>query len=220
MSKAIGMIKDDKSLKAQTAKLREQIRIEYEEYGGNRGPNAEEWRKLILSGRVGYDKNIEEERKRYRKLAELLPDNIKLRLPSITPSGWVFPRYHNGGPYKKLDRRIVDAAMILNGLVCVDIDGLGDKLPTAKQRLVESGLCSLVATSARGNGLYAMVRYDKNRYWGVEGFRAAREAIWDAIRWMELKPDEQCKNTSRRRFLAHDPDMWVDDSDTARLREK
>jgi len=62
-----------------------------------------------------------------------------------------------------------------------------------------------------------MVRYNKSYYRGIAGFHAARKAVWDAVKQMELKPDEQCKNISRRRFLAHDPEAWIDDSDTARL---
>jgi hypothetical protein len=109
--------------------------------------------------------------------------------------------------------------MIPNGIVCVDCDWLYDSLPTVKKRLIESGLCSLVGTSARGIGLYAMIRYDKNRYRGSSGFHAAREAVWAAVRGMGLEPDTTCSNTSRRRFLAHDPELWLDESDTARLPE-
>jgi len=74
--------------------------------------------------------------------------------------------------------------------------------------------------SARGSGLYALVRYDKNRYRGIEGFHRAREAVWDAVKKMGLEPDTQCSDIARRRFLAHDPDIWVDETDTARLPEE
>lgn len=72
MSSAIEIIKNDKSLKVQTAELREQIRIEQEEYDGNRQSNAEEWRNRILSGRVGGGTQVEEAKKQYRKIADLL----------------------------------------------------------------------------------------------------------------------------------------------------
>ena len=218
LSRAVEMIKKDELLKSQTAELREQVRIEQEWFGDDRVENAEEWQKSILCGQIDRDKKITEERQRYRKLAECLPENIKCGLPTIMPSGWAIPHDHCvNGHFIENDRKVSDEAMIPNGIVCVDLDWLGDRLPVVRKRLIESGLCSLVATSARGTGLYMMVRYDKNRYRGIAGFHAAREAVWDAVKQMGLKPDPQCREIIRRRFLAHDSDVWVDESDTAKL---
>jgi len=218
LSRAVEMIRKDELLKSQTAELREQVRIEQEWFGGDRVENAKEWQKSILCGLIDRDKKNTEERQRYRRLAECLPENIKLGLPSIMPSGWAIPYDHCvNGHFIVNDRKVSDEAMIPNGIVCIDLDRLGDSLPAARKRLIESGLCSLVATSARGSGLYVMVRYDKNRYRGIAGFHAAREAVWDAVKQMGLKPDTQCRDIIRRRFLAHDSDVWVDESDMAKL---
>ena len=218
MSMAIEIIKNDESLKNQTEELRKQIKLERAHFEGNRESNAEQWRRQILTGWVSSGKRIDEERRGYRKLAEQLPYNIKRRLPSIVPSGWVFVRnYFDGCHFRENARTVLNDAIIPNGLLCVDFDKLGDQLSMARQRLIESGLCSLVAISASGNGLYAMVRYDKIYYREIAGFHAAREAIWNAVKRMGLEPDGTCKDISRRRFLAHDPELWIDESDTARL---
>lgn len=220
MAMAIDIIKNDESLKIQTTELRKQIQLEEEHFEGNRESSAEEWRKQILTGRVNCEMSHDEEKRRYREIAEHLPHNIKRRLPSIVPSGWTYPRdYFDGRYFRKNERKIVNDAIIQNGIVCADFDHLGDQLPVAMKRLIESGLCSLVAISASGDGLYAMIRYNKTHYWGMDGFHAAREAIWSIVERMGLKLDQSCKDISRRRFLAHDPELWIDESDTARLTD-
>ena len=221
ISKVIDMILIDKSLEEQTAELRKQIQFE-RELGADQAQNIRDWRRrLLLTGRLNTKQN-DAEREQYKKPAKQLPENMKCRLPGITPSGWIVPRdntkrYRGKDYYVVNDRTIVCDAMMPNGIVCVDVDKVGDRLPDSKKRLIESGLCSLVAVSASGEGLYALVRYDKNVYLGAAGFQVARKAVWEAISRLGLKLDEQCKNLSRRRFLAHDPELWVDTSDTARL---
>lgn len=188
---AIDLVRNDESLKNKTALLRE---------CRNTMP-------------VGED---------FRKWAESQPDNIKRSLPSITPSGWLLVHKEDNKSYfNPCSRRIVDDWMLVNGLVCADIDGLyGDSLPQTKAKLIDSGLCSMIATSARGRGLFAIVRYNRNRYRGIDGFNEARERIWELLRRMGLSPDISCKNVSRRRFLAYDPDAWIDESNTAQLSDE
>jgi hypothetical protein len=221
MSTVIAMIKGDEFLKAHTALLRERFRAEPSEYSGDWG-EATAWKQKILFEMTDADaKTITKEKRRFRELAETLPDNIKRHLPSITPSGWGIVYEEWGKKYfDPFCRKIVKHKMLLNGLFCCDIDGLvGDRLQEAKTTLINSGLCSLVATSARGNGLYAFIRFDRNIYRGSVGFDEARERIWAILHQMGLPPDTVCKDVNRRRFLAHDLELWLDESDTARLPE-
>jgi len=131
MSEAIAMIRSDESLSAETALLREQFRIENENFGSvKRGANT--WQDKILKEMADADADtVKKEKQCFRELAETLPDNIKHGLPSITPSGWVFVHTEQGQRngksfFNPCSRKITGDKMIPNGIVCVDFDHLYD----------------------------------------------------------------------------------------------
>src|SRR5262245_44749263 len=77
-----------------------------------------------------------------RKKAKLAVDPLKRQLPGVTPSG-------------RFKKRANDALIEYLGLLCIDIDLLGERLPAVRKKLEASPYVAAVFLSPTGDGLKA-----------------------------------------------------------------
>lgn len=118
--------------------------------------------------------------------------DLKLELPGFLPSG-------------TFSRRETGCLVEHSGVLCADLDSLGDRLPTIKEILKSQPVVLAVAISPSGDGLkvFFNVVNDPNRH--EDSFRAIR----DELRSIDIEIDEKCKDPARICFFTYDPDLWV-----------
>lgn len=94
-----------------------------------------------------------------------------------------------------------------SGLICADLDNLGDKLTTVRAAVIANPFTIAAFVSPSGDGLKIVLRSDPARS-QLQSFQAARAHVLtltgEAI-------DEACKNVNRHCFLSHDPEAFLAD---------
>lgn len=119
---------------------------------------------------------------------------IKVKLPAVLPSG-VFDKRSNEGLRER------------TGLICADLDALGDQLPSYRQQIEADPHTLACFLSPSGTGLKVWLRLDLKRT-HEEGFRAMRRHF---LKRFGLEIDEACKDVSRACFVSNDPDAFLAD---------
>lgn len=121
-------------------------------------------------------------------------DKAKTRLPAVLPSG-VFDERSNEGLRER------------TGLVCADLDRLGDQLPSYREYIEADPYTLACFRSPSGTGLKVLLRLDLDRS-HEEGFRAMRRHFLERF---GLPVDEACKDVSRACFVSYDPEAFLAD---------
>lgn len=120
------------------------------------------------------------------------------------------------GPKKKLPgilfsgtfkTRNKDALIQHSGLICVDLDNLGEQVEGTRDLIVQDPHTLAAFISPTGTGLKVVFKCDptKDHYLS---FRAAGEYV---LRNFGLEIDEACKDVNRICFVSHDPDLFSAD---------
>ena len=117
-------------------------------------------------------------------------DRQKKCLPAFTLSG-------------TFTARKADALVAHSGLLCGDLDHLGDGLPALRAKLRKDPHVAFGFVSPGGQGLKLGIPIDGTRH--REGFRAAEAYFHDHY---GATLDAACKDVSRLCFVSHDPDLW------------
>src|ERR1044071_6117794 len=130
-----------------------------------------------------------------RKQARSAIAELKKRLPGALLSGTFRTR-------KK--------GMLLehSGLLCADLDELGDKIADVRQKLVESPHSWAVFLSPTGDGLKCVLRVAAD----AEKHEASFRAVEHHVRMLTgIQIDEKCKDLGRLCFLSHDAGAYLNE---------
>ena len=98
-----------------------------------------------------------------------------------------------------------------SGILCMDLDDLGERVVELKQRLIDDPCFStlLLFTSPRGNGLKWFIPIDLTRCDHKTWFTAVRNYLMATYGLTDKQVDKQCQNPSRACFLSHDPEAYL-----------
>ena len=130
------------------------------------------------------------------KQAKSAVDSAKKKLPGILWSGRFSSRK------KPADEKL----LAHSGLLCADLDNLGDKLADVRDRLTRSPHLWAMFTSPTGNGVKAVFRVPADKENHAASFLAVEKYV------LELtgeKIDGSCKDVARLCFVSFDPDALL-----------
>jgi hypothetical protein len=156
----------------------------------------------IRSGEHGLKEKISQIRNRYEAEKDITGDTdkakkaiaeLKLELPGFLPSG-TFSKRDNGS--------LVD----YSGVLCADLDSLGDRLTPIRNTLKDMPFVRAIALSPSGDGLKVFFNVINDPLRHEDSFRNIRIGIRESL---EVEIDEKCKDLARICFFTYDPDLWV-----------
>jgi len=105
-----------------------------------------------------------------------------------------------------------DQSMIRHsGMICMDLDHLGDRVEELFQLLVDEPLFDtlLLFRSPSGQGLKWFVHIDLTRCDHRTWFMALRNYLMATYHLSEKQVDGACANVSRACYLSHDPEAFL-----------
>ena len=114
---------------------------------------------------------------------------LKEELKAVTPSG-------------TFEQRKKDGLIKRSGILCLDFDGLNERLSEAKNRISLDKHTAACFVSPSGNGLKVFVRKEGDH-------RAAFESAKRHYHGLGYEVDDSCKDVSRLCFVSYDPDIYV-----------
>lgn len=126
------------------------------------------------------------------KAARLAVDSLKKKLPGVLWSGRFSTR----------KKPAQGKLLAHSGLLCADLDNLGDRLPEVRSRLETSPHLFALFTSPTGNGLKAVFLVADDAQAHAASFRAVQTHVHDLCR---EGVDEACKDVARLCFVSFDP---------------
>ena len=127
---------------------------------------------------------------------------LKLELPGFLPSG-------------TFSKRANEALIEHSGILCADLDGLGERLPLVRDSLKDYPEVWAVALSPSGDGLKVFFNVVKDPSRHEDSFRAIKQFLHDEA---NIFVDEKCKDPARICFFTYDPDLWVSSGTNVPIR--
>src|SRR5262249_42001795 len=127
-----------------------------------------------------------------RKSAKLAVDFLKKKLPAFLPSG-------------KFSSRANDALTQHSGLICADLDSLGNELQGVRDNLLKSPCLWALFLSPTGDGLKAIFHVSANPLKHLASFGAVEQHVLDLT---GTQIDQACKDPARLCFVSCDPDLY------------
>jgi hypothetical protein len=155
----------------------------------------------IRSGEHDLKERITQIRNRYESERDITGDvtkakksvsELKMELPGFMPSGTFSTRANN-------------ALVEYSGVLCADMDTLGEKLAGVREILKTLPFVRAVALSPSGDGLKVFFNVINDPLRHEDSFRSIR----DNVRDMGIEIDEKCKDLARICFFTYDSDLWV-----------
>src|SRR5262245_39280086 len=148
----------------------------------------------VKTGKHGLKDKITQIRNRYEAEKDITGDaqkakkaiaDLKMGLPGLLPSG-------------TFSKRSNEALVEHSGILCADLDTLGDKLPFVRDCLKEYPFVRAIALSPSGDGLkvFFNILNDPSRH--EDSFRAIKEFMHGET---GLEIDEKCKDPARICFF-------------------
>jgi VirE N-terminal domain/AAA domain len=128
-----------------------------------------------------------------RKAAKLALDVLKKQLPAVLPSG-------------QFSKRGNDALVMHSGLLCADLDSLGQRRPEIREQLKQSPHVFCYFLSPTGDGLKVWVRVPAEATKHAASFRAVGKQILELT---GIQIDQSCKDAARLCFMSYDPQLYV-----------
>jgi len=113
-------------------------------------------------------------------------------------------------PAGTFSSRKASALLQRSGLVHLDLDDLGTRLPEVRNAIVKDQHTYCVFTSPSGNGLKVFFLCNQN----VSHEIAFKTAEAYARQAFEVEPDEQCKDVARLCFFSWDPELYLNEQAT------
>lgn len=133
---------------------------------------------------------IENVRNAHQRHGKEGSDRVKKTLPGIIFAG-------------KFSKRSAANLIQHSGLICADLDHLGDQVGAYKERFASDPHVLAVFVSPTGTGLKAIFRCDPERS-HKQSFEAMEHYV---IQNFGVTPDEKCSDSSRLCFVSHDPEL-------------
>jgi putative DNA primase/helicase len=139
--------------------------------------------------------NILESSSGDRKTAKKAIADAKKRLPGVMWSG-------------SFRERSVEKLLEHSGLLCADLDELGNRLPDVREKLLSSPHVWALFSSPTGDGLKCVCRVaaDVTKHRG--SFRAVEKHVHELC---GIQIDKSCSDVARLCFLSHDPDAYLNE---------
>ncbi len=125
---------------------------------------------------------------------------LKKRLPGVLPSG-------------KFDRRSNSGLVAYSGLLCADLDDLGDRLPDLRWKLINDPHVWALFLSPTGTGLKVWFRVDNDATKHAASFAVVQRRCRE-LYGVEIDP--ACKDVARLCFVSYDPAAFLN-QDAAEL---
>lgn len=156
----------------------------------------------IRTGKHGLKGKIQQIRNRYEAEKDITGDSekakkavteLKLQLPGFLPSG-TFSKRENGSLVEH------------SGILCADLDSLGEKLTPVRELLKNLTFVRAIALSPSGDGLKAFFNVVSDPARHEDSFRAIRDELRAGL---EVEIDDKCKDPARICFFTYDPDLWL-----------
>jgi P4 family phage/plasmid primase-like protien len=132
-----------------------------------------------------------------RKAAKEAVANKKKRLPGVTWSG-------------TFSQRDGDALVQHSGLLCADLDQLGDQRNEARTKLLRSPYLWALFVSPTGDGLKCVFRVQAS----ADTHKASFHAVEEHVRELTGVQIDACPDVARLCFLSHDPDAYLNENAT------
>lgn len=101
-------------------------------------------------------------------------------------------------------RRAAEAVTAPSGLICADLDGLGDTVGTWFEQITADPHTLACFRSPSGAGLKVVMRIDPSRP-HIESYHALEHYM---LEHFGLQVDEKCSDVSRICFVSHDPELF------------
>jgi VirE-like protein len=131
-----------------------------------------------------------------RKAAKNAVNDDKKQLPAVMWSGRFRSRKKNA-----LDQH--------SGLLCADLDELGDQITEVRSKLVASSHVWALFTSPTGDGLKCVFRVQADADKHKQSFRAVEEHV-HALTGAQI--DQACSDVARLCFFSYDPDTYSNEA--------
>jgi hypothetical protein len=172
-----------------------------------RDMNVETVLKSIRSGGKKLKGQIQQIRNRFQaeraitgdyKKAKLAIAALKKQLPGVTWSG-------------TFSQRANEKLIQHSGLLCADLDSLGDRLDQVRKKLQSSPHLYALFLSPTGDGLKAVFRVPADQSKHAGGFLAIKRHVFKLC---GSDIDEKSKDKARLCFLSHDPDIYINENGT------
>ena len=125
-------------------------------------------------------------------------DALKKKVPAVMFSG-------------RFKHRASDALLKHSGLICADLDSLGDKLPQVRVDLSSSPHLFALFVSPSCDGLKAIFRVPADPYRHRDSFRAVARHVFKLT---GVRIDESGKDPARLCFVSFDPEMKISEDAT------
>jgi VirE N-terminal domain len=119
--------------------------------------------------------------------------DLKQELPGFLPSG-TFSKRESG------------SLVEYSGVLCADLDSLGDRLPGIREVLKTVPFVRAIALSPSGDGLKVFFNVFNDPLRHEDSFRSIQENVREAF---GVEIDQKCKDPSRICFFTYDPDLWI-----------
>jgi hypothetical protein len=156
----------------------------------------------IRTGKHGLKEKITQIRNRYEaekditgsaEKAKKAVAELKLQLPGFLPSG-------------TFSKRANEALVEHSGILCADLDTLGEKLPFIRENLKSYPFVHAIAMSPSGDGLKVFFNINKDAQRHEDSFRAIKHFMHDEA---GLEIDEKCKDLARICFFPYDENLFL-----------
>lgn len=122
--------------------------------------------------------------------------DLKQELPGFLPSG-------------SFSKREAGSLIEYSGILCADLDSLGDRLTQIRGMLKSMPFVKAIAVSPSGDGLKVFFNVVKDPARHEDSFRSIRDNLREGL---EVEIDEKCKDPCRICFFTYDPELHLSDS--------
>ncbi len=112
------------------------------------------------------------------------------------------------GSFRNRNAPVPEKLVEHSGLLCADLDELGNGIAEARAKLVNSPYLWGLFTSPTGDGLKCVFRVATDARKHNASFRAVKRHVRELS---GVQIDEACSDVSRLCFVSHDPDAYLNE---------
>ncbi len=152
------------------------------------------WREPVEKIRVEFARVLKETGD--ENAAKAAVRRMKEKLPGILPSG----------RFSSRNKPTAQQLMLHSGLLCADLDNLGERLPRVRRKLEESPYLWAMFTSPTGNGLKCLFLVPADAAKHRDSFLAVQQHVRE-LTGEEI--DTDCRDVARLCYASFDPDALL-----------